>query len=87
MAPRNDFQGEAGLVCPGCAEPLRQIGVDFECPLELLYCNACSTAREAGATQGLCLTCGAEHRAEVTRQKVIFTYHLAPETPLLTRGW
>src|SRR5262249_19620199 len=44
VAPEERFWQQASLACPSCGVSLRHVGIDFERPAALLYCNACGLA-------------------------------------------
>jgi len=73
------FRRGNGLVCPSCAQPLRHVGIDYERPATLLYCNGCGHAAAEGTTEARCLACGATPLAGDVRERSIHKYLITSE--------
>jgi hypothetical protein len=79
VAAEELFRHGEQLVCPSCAESLRHIGIDYERPASLLYCNSCALTAGEGVTEARCLACGTSHAAEAVMERTVFTYHVTVE--------
>jgi hypothetical protein len=73
------FRRDKRLVCPSCGDELRHVGVDFERPASLLFCNGCSHTAAEGTTEARCLGCGATPLAGEVRERAVCRYVLTPE--------
>lgn len=77
VAPETYFERGLDLSCPSCSTLLRHIGVDYERPAELLYCNACERVAGEGSTDARCLACGASWNADALKSQVLYSYSLS----------
>jgi hypothetical protein len=73
------FRRGAQLVCPSCGQMLRHVGIDYERPASLLYCNACGHAAAEGTTEARCMGCGATPLAGDVRERAVYKYILTSE--------
>lgn len=76
VAPEEGYRSAGALVCPSCGETLRHVGIDYERPAVLLYCNGCGLATGEGVTQARCLSCGESHLAPAVEERRIWSYEL-----------
>ncbi len=77
VAPEESFQRGVALSCPSCATLLRHIGVDYERPAELVFCNGCERVAGEGRTDARCLACGASWDAGDLQSRVLYSYALS----------
>lgn len=64
------------LVCPKCAKPLRQIGRDYERPVECHSCRACGTLGSELKIVVRCASCQQTCTPETTAEHLIHGYEL-----------
>jgi hypothetical protein len=86
VAPEERFWRQAGLVCPSCGAALRHVGIDYERPASLLFCNACGLSGGEGITSARCLGCGADCTADEAATEVLPSYQLTPEGLVAARS-
>ena len=73
------FQNMNSLVCPKCSRELRHIGVDYDKPAEMLWCNNCKHNFAEPKLSCFCLHCGRTSRPEDIFIKNIKSYALTQE--------
>jgi len=79
VAPEERFWRDGALACPSCGQMLRHVGIDYERPAALFYCNACGLAGGEGITLARCLECGGECTADEVGARVLSSYQLTAD--------
>ena len=65
QAAEEEFRQPSGrYVCPKCSRELRQFGLDYDKPGEMLHCTVCGTDAAEPRAAGRCLDCGATFAAD-----------------------
>lgn len=86
VAPEERFWRDDLLVCPSCGKPLRHVGIDYERPATLVFCNACGLSGGEGTTSARCLGCGADCASEEAATEVLESYQLTPDGLVAARS-
>jgi hypothetical protein len=86
VACEDRFRRGADLVCPACEGRLRHVGIDYERPTGLLFCDACGVSDGEGITRARCLACGAVSTPEAVGERVIWTYEITAEGQAAARA-
>jgi hypothetical protein len=76
LAPQEKFLRQGALACPNCQARLRHVGVDYNRPLEQMYCRDCAMAFTDAKVVARCLGCGCEHDPERLSVLNVGTYAL-----------
>ncbi len=75
----SEFARGAQLICPKCHNELRHIGVDYDKPSEVLWCNACKNNFSDPKLSCFCLACSATFAPEDAFIKQISKYTLSQD--------
>lgn len=76
VAPEEDFRQHDRLVCPKCAQILRNLGVDFDKPSSVYQCNQCLHTTQEPEVTTICFHCGAQSAPEDLHLRVVKIYAL-----------
>lgn len=76
VAEEKEFVKGVSLVCPRCNSLLRQIGVDYDVPLESYTCDHCKHRFIEPLVKAKCMSCGAYHNPDDLLVQNVFTYLL-----------
>jgi GGDEF domain-containing protein len=68
VSPQDDFFTEHGMTCPKCQLKLRQIGVDYDRPLEEGHCSSCEHVFSEPEIKSVCLSC--EHQDDPSSWRI-----------------
>src|SRR5262249_12466026 len=78
-AAEERFWRDGKLWCPSCGQMLRHVGIDYERPAALLYCNACGLGDGEGVTLARCLGCGRDCTADEVGACLLSSYQLTAD--------
>jgi hypothetical protein len=70
------FRTPTRFLCPKCGEALRHIGLDYDKPGQMLFCNGCGSQNDAGAVGFVCMDCGTHTDTELTPTRDWYSYEL-----------
>jgi len=73
----SEYQRGVKLICPKCSNELRHIGVDYDKPSEVLWCNDCDHNFAEPRLSCFCLVCAHKFSPEDADIRSIYTYSLA----------
>lgn len=76
VAEEADFVKGVSLICPRCNAQLRQIGVDYDIPLESYTCDRCRHRFIEPLVKAKCMNCGQYHDPDDLLAQNVFTYSL-----------
>lgn len=80
VAPISDFKrsdvGQDGLECPKCQHHLKHIGVDYDKPATMHYCQECNANFQNYAMKAYCCSCGHDQEVEHLIKKELKRYVL-----------
>jgi len=76
VGPEEDFKKGDSLECPKCNKALRHIGVDYDKPSIMYFCNSCSNEFQNPDMLAMCIDCGTENHIEELSQKAIGEYSI-----------
>lgn len=88
VGPMNDFKNELDdtLNCPKCNKILRHIGVDYDKPSIIHYCNKCNYKFQEFVVKAKCLSCGFDNDLEQLIEKDIKTYSITNKGENITKN-
>ena len=75
----SEFRQGINLTCPKCSRELRHIGVDYDKPSELMWCNDCNQNFSEPLLSCYCLACAKTFPPENTLIKRINEYKLSQD--------
>jgi len=75
----SEFRQGLNLTCPKCSRELRHIGVDYDKPSEMLWCNDCNQNFSEPLLSCYCLACAKTFPPENTLIKQINEYQLSQD--------
>ncbi len=75
----SEFGRDSQLICPKCQYELRHIGVDYDKPAEIIWCNDCGHNFSDPRLSCFCLACAATFAPEDAVVKGINIYALSQE--------
>ncbi len=78
----SEFHKGSELVCPKCTHGLRHIGVDYDKPADVLWCNSCKYNFSEPKLSCFCLHCGRTADPQDVFVKSIKNYSLTREGTL-----
>lgn len=86
IGPIPEFLRQERLICSNCHVKLRQIGVDYEKPLEEKICNKCGHFFAMADTKIICLAC--HHTSSLTElnPRRLYNYKISRNSEYLIRG-
>jgi hypothetical protein len=79
VAPMSDFRHtdhSAGLECPKCQHDLKHIGVDYDKPATMHYCQSCQANFQHYSMMAKCTGCGHDQQVEHLIKKELKKYSL-----------
>ena len=80
VAPLSDFKtlqdGEVYLECPKCHHELKHIGVDYDKPSSMHYCQSCNSDFQNYLMKAQCTSCHHDQEVEYLIRKEIQTFSL-----------
>ncbi len=79
VAPMSDFRNtghSAGLECPKCQHELKHIGVDYDKPATMHYCQSCQANFQHYSMMAKCTGCGHDQQVEHLIKKELKKYSL-----------
>lgn len=78
VAPMSDFKAgvDDGLECPKCQHHLKHIGVDYDKPATMHYCQECNSSFQNYAMKAYCCSCGHDQEVEHLIKKELRKYSL-----------
>jgi hypothetical protein len=76
VAPEEAYRRASELLCPSCSHPLRHIGIDYERPASIVFCNSCGMRAAEGTTEARCSHCEGVHLPSALPERIIWKYVL-----------
>jgi hypothetical protein len=76
VAAEEAFRRGSDLSCPSCSHPLRHIGIDYERPASIVFCNTCALRAGEGTTEARCICCGGVHLPAALPERIVWKYVL-----------
>ena len=73
------FQRDGDLVCPKCNERLRQIGQDYEKPLEHCHCHGCGLIAPDARVVARCWSCRHTSAPQETVERLVYAYEISAD--------
>lgn len=98
LAPEDRFRKGAALVCPKCAQHLRNYGKDYDKPGRAMCCGQCDKITSEPEVGFVCMDCSAEFSGDEVRLVDVYSYEItdvgaalltrpAPRGGALLDGW
>lgn len=84
VGPISDFRSSmvqnSGLECPKCQHELKHIGVDYDKPATMHYCQDCNATFQNYAMKAQCCNCGHDQEVEHLIKKELKKYSLTEKS-------
>lgn len=81
VAPLSDFaaheDSDAALSCPKCQHDLKHIGVDYDKPSTMFYCQSCQAEFQNFSMMARCVDCHHDQEVELLVKKNYSSYELS----------
>ncbi|MFP4417406.1 MAG: hypothetical protein ACLFSB_09060 [Chitinispirillaceae bacterium] len=78
IGPEKDYAKVDCMVCPKCKRKLRQLGVDYDRPAIVYWCNECKHEFQEPDVDVVCFDCKKKTTPEVLVNRTIKRYSLTP---------
>lgn len=79
ISKESDYMVEDKLICPKCHRELRHIGVDYDRPSSLYYCEKCGNSFLDPSMKVVCTNCGTQSTPEDLIPFNFVDYTITPE--------
>lgn len=76
VSPESTYEHDGQLVCPKCKKELRHIGVDYDRPASMYYCNECGNSFLQSKMRVICSNCRAETSPDKLKVIDVWEYRL-----------
>ncbi|MBI5142428.1 MAG: hypothetical protein HZA20_09620 [Nitrospirae bacterium] len=78
VGPESDFRKQEGadMICPKCGRLVRHIGVDYDKPATLNFCNTCNEKFQDPKVRAFCFNCKNDTLVENLIEKDVKSYRL-----------
>lgn len=76
VSPEPTYEHDGQLVCPKCKRELRHIGVDYDRPANMYYCNECGNSFLQSKMKVICSNCRAETTPDRLKSVEAWEYRL-----------
>jgi hypothetical protein len=78
IAPESHFRTGSDFECEKCGRALRHIGLDYDKPGSVAYCDNCGSVNDKPAVGFKCIDCGAKHDSEQVPSRDWYSFRLTP---------
>ena len=77
VAPESDFKKDDHLECPKCDKELRHIGIDYDKPSSMYFCNQCGNKFQNPVMDAFCVDCHTHSRLDELISRKINSFTLS----------